>query len=161
MKAVNSNSVLGVMHLFNNEEYYKYVIEVFSILRALVLKAGIEYIDEKGCLCYRREHPNFWIAQTANEMISYLFIDCYHYVEIGTPHWWISKHREDDIDFLNMKEAKRISSILNNEELVTNLYRLKAISEYSVNNKNTQAYHVYKVTTDLLETLVGHELLIA
>lgn len=50
-----------------------------------------------------------------------------------------------------MKEVKQISSILNNDELLKNLYKLMALSEHLVNNKNTQAYHVYKVTSDLLE----------
>lgn len=33
MKTVNANSIHGVMNLFNNEEYYKYAIEVLWVLR--------------------------------------------------------------------------------------------------------------------------------
>ena len=161
MKTEFSDSTLGIMRLFNNEEYYKYSVEVFSSLNASALKCGIEYNDEKGRMGYRTDHPYFWIAQTANTMVGYLYIEHYHYVKVGTPHWWISKHRENGINFLSMKEVKQISSILNNDELLKNLYKLMALSEHLVNNKNTQAYHVYKVTSDLLETLVGHELLIA
>ena len=47
MKTEFSDSTLGIMRLFNNEEYYKYSVEVFSSLNASALKCGIEYIDEK------------------------------------------------------------------------------------------------------------------
>ena len=53
MKTEFSDSTLGIMRLFNNEEYYKYSVEVFSSLNASALKCGIEYIDEKGRLGYR------------------------------------------------------------------------------------------------------------
>ena len=133
MKTEFSDSTLGIMRLFNNEEYYKYSVEVFSSLNASALKCGIEYIDEKGRLGYRTDHPYFWIAQTANTMVGYLYIEHYHYVKVGTPHWWISKHRENGINFLSMKEVKQISSILNNDELLKNLYKLMALSEHLVN----------------------------
>lgn len=43
MKTEFSDSTLGIMRLFNNEEYYKYSVEVFSSLNASALKCGIVF----------------------------------------------------------------------------------------------------------------------
>ena len=55
MKTVNANSVLGVMNLFNSEEYYMQTISALWTLRAIISK-DIERTDSRGWLYYDLEN---------------------------------------------------------------------------------------------------------
>lgn len=160
MKTVNNNSVFGVMRLFNNEEYYKYAIEVLWILRSTAMKS-IER-NEKGGIYWDTKHPNFWIAEITNEIIGRALIrDCTYVTVRDIPYWYGERPRAGKDGFLTYDEAGRIARIVNNEKLMGELYRLRdSVSRY-VNDTSNPSHSIYKVTNDLIEALNGRKLLCA
>lgn len=160
MKTVNSNSILGVMRLFNNEEYYKYAFEVLWILRSTAMKV-VERNSERG-VSWDTKHPNFWIANITNELIGRVLIsDCSYVTCRGIPYWYGQNPRTGKDGFLTYDEASRIARIIDNEKLMTELYRLRdSVKEYA-NDTTNPSYNIYKVTNDLIEALTGQRLLCA
>lgn len=124
MKSVNSNSILGVMRLFSNEEYYKYAFEVLWILRSTAMKS-IE-CNGRGGIYWDTKHPNFWIAEVTNEIIGRALISDCTYVTVRDILYWYGERRRGDKDiFLTYDEARRIACIVNNDKLMGELYRLR------------------------------------
>lgn len=153
MKTVNTNSVLGVMNLFNNEGYYKYAVEVMWTLRSMALKI-IERKSNNG-FYWDTKHPDFWISEITNDFIGRSMIDGYCYTTIGRPHWYISESREGKPTFLTYDEAEFIAGIASDSKLMNELHRLRDYAISYVNNANNPAYNIYKVTNDLLKALEG------
>ena len=159
MKTVNSNSILGVMRLFNNERYYKNAIKVFWILRD-VAYTNVEQKNDGG---YGPDfnHSEYWIAELTNEIIGRCLINGYSYIACcGEPYWYVSKPRKDG-HFLTYKEAEIIADMVNDKNLMDELYNLRdSVGDYA-NDINNPLYNIYKVTNDLIEALNGHKLLCA
>ncbi len=162
MKTVNANSVLGVMNLFNNEEYYKYAIEVLWVLRSVVLEdIKIDYGQGKG-MSYDTKHPNFWIAEIANEIIGRALINDYTYcTSYSLPFWYGECPRSGKPGFLTYDEASRIARIVDNDRLMGELYRLRDSVSCYANEVGNSSHNIYKVTNDLIEALNGCKLLYA
>lgn len=159
-KATDINSILGVMNLFNNEEYYKYAIEVLWTLREVALnEAKIDY-GPGHCMSYDKKHPNFWIAEVTNGIIGRSLIKGYNYVTIGVGHWYIGEPRDSNLGFLTYDEASFISGIVNDEKLMGELYRLRALVSCYADDKSHPAYNIYRVSSDLIEALTGHKMLL-
>lgn len=162
MKTVNANSVLGVMNLFNNEEYYKYAIDVLWVLRSIVLEEiKIEHGHGKG-MSYDTKHPKFWIAEITNEIIGRaLIIDYTYCTSQSLPFWYGERPRSGKPGFLTYDEASRIACIVNDEKLMDELYRLRDSVSSHANDKSKPAYDIYKVANDLIEALTGCKMLCA
>lgn len=156
MKTIDTSSTLGVMLLFNNEQYYKYVVEVLWTLRMIALRK-IEHSDCKG-LYWDTRHPDFWIAEVTNEIIGRVMIRGYHYETNGEPHWCITEPRGGASDFLTYDEANFIAGVVGNETLMDELYRLRESVSFCADDVNNPAFHIYKVTNDLIGALVGNRL---
>lgn len=160
MKTVNANSVLGVMNLFNNEEYYKYAIEVLWTLRKVAMKV-VERNERRG-VSWDTSHPDFWIAEITNAIIGRALVPDYSYVTIHDSSYWCDKNkRNDESSFLTYDEASRIARIVDNDRLMGELYRLRDSVRCYANEVSNSSYNIYKVTNDLIEALNGHKLLCA
>lgn len=160
MRTVNSNGALGVMNLFNNEAYYKYAFEVLWILRSTALKS-VERNSERG-ISWDANHPNFWIVDVTNELIGYVMIYDYSYVTCrGIPYWYDKRPRTGKVGFLTYDEASRIARIVNDEKLMSELYRLRGTVNQYANDVDNPSYNICKVTNDLIEALNGRKLLSA
>ncbi|CUQ23951.1 hypothetical protein [Bacteroides thetaiotaomicron] len=160
MKTVNANSVLGVMNLFNSEEYYKYAVEVLWTLRAVAMKA-VERNSQRG-ISWNTKHPKFWIADITNELIGRVLIFDYSYITThGVPYWYGKNPRTNKSSFLTYDEASRIARIVNDEKLISELYRLRDSVSCYANDATNPSYNIYKVTNDIIEALTGQRLLCA
>lgn len=162
MKTVNANCVHGVMNLFNNEEYYKYAIEVLWVLRSIVLEEiKIDYGQGKG-MRYDTNHPKFWIAEITNAIIGRALIRDYTYcTSHSLPFWYGERPRSGKPGFLTYDEASRIARIVNDEKLMDELYRLRDSVSSHANDKSKPVYDIYKVANDLIEALTGCKMLCA
>lgn len=157
MKTVNNSSILGVMNLFNNEEYYKYAIEVMWTLRSIAM-IMIERNDGNG-FYWDSKHPDYWMAEITNEFIGRALIDGYNYSTLSGNSWYISEPRSDKSNFLTYNEAKFIAGIAEDDRLMKELYRLRdSVGSYSGDGKVSP---IYKVANDLIEALNGRKLLCA
>lgn len=160
MKKVNANSVLGVMNLFNSEEYYKYAVEVLWIFRSVAMKA-VE-CNTIGSIYWDTKHPDFWMAEVTNELIGSILVNDYSYITThGVPYWYDGNPRSGNSHFLTYDEASRIARIANNDKLMNELYRLRDSATRYANDTNSPSYNIYKVTNDLIDALTGHNLLCA
>lgn len=152
-KATNINSILGIMELFNNEEYYKYAIEVLWALREVALEeTKIDYGPGRG-MSYDKKHPNFWIAEVTNDIIERSLIKGYNYLTTSVGHWYIGEPRDSNSDFLTYEEASFIADIANDEKLMGELHRLRDMTSCYADDKSNPAYNIYKVADDLIEAL--------
>lgn len=125
MKTVNANSVLGVMNLFNNEEYYMKAIHALWVLRALVVK-DVEYTDTNGCLRYDEKSPKYWLYRLTNELIGRSYVDGYIFLLMqGRPNWNNWNRRTGDNGFLTYNEARTIANIAKKEEMIGALIKLR------------------------------------
>lgn len=104
MKTVNSNYVLGVMRLFNSEEYYMNATFALWVLRAVAGKS-VECIDCKGRLYYDKQNPHYWIWKLTNDLIGRSWVSGYTFLLMGeTPNWSISNRRTGSNVFYLMKK---------------------------------------------------------
>lgn len=161
VKTVNTNSVLGVMNLFNNEEYYKYAVEVLWKLREIILKEiKIDYGCGRG-IRYDTKHSNFWIAEITNEIIGRTMINDYVRSSLLGGIWYVKEPRSNKSNFLTYNEAKFIADIINDENLMSELYRLRnSVSQYA-DNTDSPTYNIYKVVNDLIMALTGQKMLVS
>lgn len=151
MKTVNANSVLGVMNLFNNEEYYMKTISALWTLRAIISK-DIERTDSRGRLYYDKNSPHYQIWKTLNDIIGRSWIIGYSFYFIETtPHWDVYERRDGKNDFLSHEEAERVSAILSNRETIEGLYSLKALTGFSSNDLNNPVHIIYQLASGLLD----------
>lgn len=51
MKKIDEFLTVGIMRLFNSEQYYMKITFALWVLRAIVLK-DVEYVDNNGYLCH-------------------------------------------------------------------------------------------------------------
>lgn len=158
-KETDIDSVLGVMNLFNNEEYYKYAIEVLWTLRMIALEeTKIDY-GPRRCMKYNTNHPNYWIAEIANDIIGRSLIKGYNYLTTSAGHWYIGEPRNNESGFLTYDEASFIAGIADDEKLMNKLYRLRDLASCYADDKNHPAYNIYRVSSDLIRALTGQMLL--
>lgn len=152
MRTKNYDSILNIMSLFDNEEYYKYAIKVMWILRGII-ENKIEREGKEGYY-YDSKHPDYWIYAITNEIIGRSLVNGYHFVVAGkVPYWYVSNPRIDAGEFLTYEEAKCIASIANDPDMMLNLLRLRWLARDNANNTGHPAYHIYKVTNDLLRAI--------
>ena len=150
MKTVNANSVLGVMNLFNSEEYYMQTISALWTLRAIISK-DIERTDNKGRLYYDKCSPHYQIWKTLNDIIGRSWVLGYSFYFIETtPHWDVYERRVGEHNFLSHEEADRISAILNDKETIEGLYSLKTLTGFSANELNNPVHIIYEFASGLL-----------
>lgn len=160
MRTVNDSSVLGVMRLFDSEEYYMKVTFALWALRAIVIKE-IEYIDNTGCLNHNRNNPNYWIYSLTNELISLSWVSGYNFLLMGrTPNWSIFNHRTGNNGFYSYEEAKCIAQIFNDEKQVQGLFKLREMSAFASNNTTNPMYVIYELANGLLNAF-GHSKLLS
>lgn len=150
MKTVNANSVLGVMNLFNSEEYYMQTISALWTLRAIISK-DIERTDSRGWLYYDKSSPHYQIWKTLNDIIGRSWVLGYSFYFIETtPHWDVYERRTSKNSFLSHEEAERVSRILGDKETVEGLYSLKKLTGFSANDLNNPVHIIYQFTSGLL-----------
>lgn len=158
-KATDINSILGIMRLFNNEEYYKYAFEVFWVLRSTAMKV-IEVNSDKG-FYWDDKHPDFWVAEITNEFIGRAIIDgCTYTTSHGLPFWYGERRNVGKDSFLTYDEASFIAGMVNDENSMDELYRLRALVSCYADDKSHPAYNIYRVSSDLIEALTGHKMLL-
>ncbi len=151
MKTVNNNYVLGVMRLFNSEEYYMNATFALWVLRAVAGKS-VECIDCKGRLYYDKQNPHYWIWKLTNDLIGRSWVSGYTFLLMGgTPNWSISNRRTGSNVFLSYEEARHIAEISNNKEQIQNLFKLRELSAYSLSSTNNPIRVIYELTNGLLE----------
>lgn len=149
MKATNYDSILNVMSLFDNEDYYKYAIKVMWVLRGIICNK-IECKGREGYY-YDHKHPDYWIYAITNEIIGRSYVEGYRFIACGKdPYWDVSNPRIDNGEFLTYEEAKFIAEIGDDPNMILNLLRLKGLTSEYANNTNHPVYHIYKVASDLL-----------
>ena len=152
MRTKNYDSILNVMSLFDNEEYYKYAIKVMWILRSIIENK----IERKGKddYYYDHKHPDYWIYAITNEIIGRSLVNGYHFVALGKdPYWYVNDPRIDAGEFLTYEEAKCIAGIADDPDMMLNLLRLNGLSAEYAKKTSHPAYHIYKVTNDLLRAI--------
>ena len=161
MKTVNANSVLGVMNLFNNEEYYMKAIHALWVLRALVVK-DVEYTDTNGCLRYDEKSPKYWLYRLTNELIGRRYVDGYIFLLMqGRPNWNNWNRRTGDNGFLTYNEARTIANIAKKEEMIGALIKLREFTAFAANDKNNPSYVIYDLANGLINAFGANKLLCA
>ena len=161
MRIANDNCVLGVMRLFNSEEYYMKVTFALWALRAVAGKSA-ECIDCKGRLYYDKQNPHYWIWKLTNDLIGRSWVSGYTFLLMGgTPNWSISNRRTGGNGFLSYEEAKCIAEISNNKEQIQNLFKLREMSAYSSDNADNPMYVIYELANGLLNAFGCNKLLCA
>lgn len=161
VKKINSNSVVGVMNLFNSEEYYMRATHALWLLRALALK-NVEYTDENGYLCHNKKSPIYWLYSLTNELIGRSWISGYTFLLMGqTPCWNNWNRRIGSSGFLTYDEAKTIADIANKEEMVKALIKLRELTVHASNDKNNPSYVIYELANGLVNAFGLNRLLCA
>lgn len=161
MKKIDELLTIGIMRLFNSEQYYMKITFAIWVLRAIVLKE-VEYVDNNGYLCHDEKSPHYWIYQLTNELIGSSWISGYDFLLMGrTPYWNISNRRTGDSGFLSYEEAKSIAYIFRNKDRIAGLYSLKALTESSANDTNNPASIIYELTSSLLNIVDTSRMLYA
>ena len=161
MKKVNESSVLGVMRLFDSEEYYMKVTFALWGLRAVVVK-DIEYIDGLGRINHDRNNPNYWIYSITNELIGRSWVSGYNFLLMGrTPNWNIYNHRTGNNGFFSYEEAKRIATVSNDDNKVRGLLKLREVSAFASNDVDNPMHIIYELAEGLLNAFGYNKLLCA
>lgn len=153
-KSVDRDIVLGVMNLFNNEEYYKYAVSVLWTLRTIVLNRTER--EGSGGIYWDKNHPDFWIAEITNEIIGRVLINGYNHAFIKG-NWGASDSRSARFESLTYDKAEFIAGIVNREYLMDKLHRLRDHVSCYASDVNNPSYNIYKVANDLLGALTGNK----
>lgn len=154
MKAVNANSVFGVMNMLNTEKSYIQFNRTLWVLRAIMMNA-LDHKYPDGNYGVNEDNEDFWIYELTNNLIAASWIKGYDFFmkeyEIDC---YATKPRKG-CSFLTYEEAQYIATEAMSGNMLSYLRKLRNLAKFAKERFNDKAYYVYTLADDLLCAVAG------
>lgn len=156
MKAVNTNSVLGVMKMLGTERSYIQFNKTLWILRAITMN-GFECKYPDGSYGVDNSNEDYWIYELTNNLIAASWIKGYDFfIEEYNVKCCTNQPRTGNT-FLTYEEAQYIVNEVMSGDMLAYLSRLRDLASFAKDRTNDKAFYVYALADELIRAITGEE----